>query len=403
MGDASLPSQGGIGMYNGTVALTMAGSFQRTQDALYALAADTGGKAIFDYNDLSLGIVQAQKSVSNYYILGYYTTNAAQDGKWHKIEIALKEFPSAKLDYRHGYFGPKEFRSFNAADRERQLEEALMLEDPITELTIAMEVNWFQLNRAEYYVPVVMKIPGSELALARKGGAERTRVDFIGEIRDEYNTTVANIRDKVEIEMSGATAAELTKRHIQYDTGYTMLPGSYSIKVLARDNQTGRIGTFLSKFTIPNLNLVTDRIPISSVVLSSQRINLKEALYTAGRDKEQIANPLVQDGLKMIPSVTRVFNRAGDMYIYLQAYEQSAAPPSPLAAFVTFYRGGTKAFETPPMVVTERLNNGLRTMPLKFSVVTDKLTPGRYVAQVTVLDPKARKAAFWQAPLLVVP
>jgi len=32
-----------------------------------------------------------------------------------------------------------------------------------------MEVNYFQLNHAEYYVPVVMKIPGSELALARRG------------------------------------------------------------------------------------------------------------------------------------------------------------------------------------------------------------------------------------------
>ena len=43
-----------------------------------------------------------------------------------------------------------------------------MLGDPITDLTIAMEVNYFQLNRAEYFVPVVVKIPGSELALARR-------------------------------------------------------------------------------------------------------------------------------------------------------------------------------------------------------------------------------------------
>jgi len=41
-----------------------------------------------------------------------------------------------------------------------------------------------------------MKIPGSELALARRGGAERTVIDFIGEIKDEYGTTIQNIRDK---------------------------------------------------------------------------------------------------------------------------------------------------------------------------------------------------------------
>ena len=43
-----------------------------------------------------------------------------------------------------------------------------MLENPVTDITIAMEVNYFQLNRAEYFVPVAVKIPGSELALAKR-------------------------------------------------------------------------------------------------------------------------------------------------------------------------------------------------------------------------------------------
>ena len=82
-----------------------------------------------------------------------------------------------------------------------------MLPDPITELTIAMEIDYFQLNRAEYFVPIVVKIPGRELALAKRGGAERTLIDFIGEIKDEYGTTITNVRDKVNIKLSEATAA----------------------------------------------------------------------------------------------------------------------------------------------------------------------------------------------------
>ena len=93
-------------------------------------------------------------------------------------------------------------------------------------------------------MPVAVKIPGSELALARRGGAEHTLIDFIGEIKDEYGTTVANVRDKVDIKLSEATAAELAKRPIQYDTGFTLLPGKYRIKFLARDAETGRIGTY---------------------------------------------------------------------------------------------------------------------------------------------------------------
>ena len=326
MGDATHGSAGGASMYSGAGAMANMQSLQSSQDTMYTLASDTGGKALLDVNDLGRGILNAQEALSSYYIIGYYTTNSALDGKFRRVKIALKEITSAKLDYRQGYFGGKEFNKFTAADKERQLEEALMLGDPITDLTIAMEVNYFQLNHAEYYVPVVMKIPGSELALARRGGAERTVIDFIGEIKDEYGTTIQNIRDKVDIKLSGETAAELVKRPIEYDTGYTLLPGTYTIKVLARDDETGRIGTYMSKFVIPNLNKEDKRIPISSVVLSSQRVDLKDALFTAGKDKLQVMNPLVLDGQKLIPSVTRVFSAAREMYVYLKPMNP---PPRP--------------------------------------------------------------------------
>ena len=64
-------------------------NFQQSQDTLYALAGDTGGKAFLDNNDLSRGIVQAQQSISDYYILGYYTTNTDPNGKFRRIRISL--------------------------------------------------------------------------------------------------------------------------------------------------------------------------------------------------------------------------------------------------------------------------------------------------------------------------
>ena len=188
-----------------------------------------------------------------------------------------------------------------------------MLEDPITELTIAMEINYFQLNRAEYFVPIVVKIPGRELALAKRGGAEHTLIDFVGEVKDLIGgVTVRNVRDNVNIKLTDATAAELAKRPIEYDAGFTLLPGKYSIKFLARDDETGRIGTYQTTFVIPNLNKEVKNVPISSVVLSSQRVDLKDALYNAAKEgpgKEEAANPLVQNGQKLIPSVTRVFSK----------------------------------------------------------------------------------------------
>jgi hypothetical protein len=377
-------------------------NFQRSQDTLWALASDTGGKALLDYNDLTKGIVQAASAMSSYYLIGYHTSNAALDGKFRRIKISVNGI-QAKLEYRQGYYAAKQFGKFTAADKERQLEDALMANDPITELTIATELDYFQLNRAEYFVPLVVKIPGRELALAKRGGAQRTLIDFIGEIKDDYGSTITNVRDKVEIKLSDETALELAKRPIEYDTGFTLLPGRYVLKFLARDDETGRIGTYETKFVIPNLNKELKRIPISSVVLSSQRVDLKEALYVAKKNKGrgEITNPLVRDGRKLIPSVTRVFHRDRSMYVYLQAYGAATASGQPLLAFVTLYQGQTKAFETPPLAVTDRLKNTVQTVPLEFNVSLNKLPPGRYDCQVSVLDPTGQKAAFWQAPVMV--
>jgi VWFA-related protein len=404
LGDATRGSPGGQAMYTGASALAATTNFQRSQDTLWSMAADTGGKAFLDSNDLSMGLVNAEKATSSYYIIGYYTTNEKLDGKFRRIKITLND-QSAKLDFRQGYFAGKVFAKFTTADKERQLEEALMLGDPVTELTIAMEIDYFQLNRAEYFTPLIVKIPGRELALARKGGAEHTLIDFIGEVKDEYGTTMQNVRDKVDVKLSDSTAAELAKKPIQYATGFTLLPGTYKVKFLARDAETGRIGTFETKFVVPNLNKEEKHVPISSVVLSSQREDMREALFNASKDKDksESANPLVVEGQKLIPSVTRVFSKTKDMYVYLQAYERGATTMQPLVAFVTFYRGQVKAFETPPLAVTDGMDPKSKAVPLKFSLALSKLTPGEYNCQVTVLDPGSQKAAFWSAPVMLVP
>lgn len=416
MGDASQGSPGGQSMYTGASAQAVTTNFQRSQDTLYALAGDTGGKAFLDNNDLSRGIVQAQESISDYYILGYYTSNTDPNGKFRRIRISLANNQEAKLDYRQGYYANKEFNKFNDVDRERQLEDALMLEDPITDLTIAMEIDYFQLNRAEYFVPIVVKIPGRELALAKRGGAEITRIDFVGEIKDLIGgTTVSNVRDNTNIKLTDKTASELARVPLEYDTGFTLLPGKYSIKFLARDDETGRIGTFQTTFVIPNLNKELKRVPISAVVLSSQRVDLRDAIYDAAkakdRAKDEAANPLVENGKKLIPSVTRVFSTGHQIHVYLQAYKQSpAAPPTPptatvsqpLFAFVSLYQGGKKLYETPPQSIVPSATSRLGTMSLNFDLGVDNLPRGSYDCQVTVIDPSTQRAAFWRASILLV-
>lgn len=408
LGDATQGSQGSVVMYTGAAAHSLRVDFQQSQDTLYALAGETGGKALLDYNDLTQGIDQAERAVSSYYILGYYTTNADQDGKFRRIKISLNAESSATLDYRQGYYAQKKFSRFTDADKERQLEDALMLPDPVTELTIAMEVDYFQLNRAEYFVPVIVKIPGRELALAKRHGAEHTLLDFIGEIKDSYGTTITNLRDEMNIKLSNETATELVKRPIEYDAGFTLLPGKYTVKFLTRDAETGRIGTYQTDFVVPDLNRVQKELPISSVVLSSQRVELSEALFNAvknkdKREQEEAANPLVQDGAKLIPSVTRVFTKQREIYVYLQGYEQGVRSVQPLVSFVSFYQRQKKVLETRPTEFADDSNKRLNTIPLSFTVPLNRVPVGEYDCQISVLNPTGQKVAFWRAPIRIVP
>lgn len=407
LGDATQGSPGDASMYTGTASMAVQNNFQQSQDTLFALAGDTGGKALFDNNDLTRGIVQAQHAISDYYLLEYYTSNPALDGRFRRIQVTVNDRTDAKLDFRRGYYAGKEFAKFNTADKERQLEDALMLEYPITELTIAMEINYFQLNRAEYFVPIMVKIPGRELALAKRRGAEHTLIDFVGEVKDEYGgSTVTNLRDNVNIKLSDATAAQLAHSPIEYDAGFTLLPGKYSIKFLARDDETGRIGTYQTSFVIPNLNKELKRVPISSVVLSSQRVDSRDALYNAVSAKAQAkaaaVNPLVTDGKKLIPSVTRVFSKDRAIFVYLQGYEQPAGV-KPLVAFVSLYQKDSRVFETQPIAVTPQSSTAIEPVPLSFDISPASLPAGKYDCQVSVLDPTGQKSTFWRGPLLIAP
>ena len=209
--------------------------------------------------------------------------------------------------------------------------------------------------------------------------------------------------------------AQLAHQPVEYDAGVTLLPGHYTIKFLARDDETGRIGTFQTSFYIPNLNKETTRIPISSVVLSSQRISTTDALYNTVRGKQaaknDAANPLVQDGQKLIPSVTRVFKSDKELYVFLQAYTSQSAqtgttasvgPAKPLVGYVSLYSGGQLAFTSKPLAVTPLPNTRLGVTSFTFSLPLGSLKASNYECQVTLLDAEQHRVAFWQGPMRVV-
>jgi len=287
-------------------------------------------------------------------------------------------------------------RSSTTPDAERAMEQALASRELMTDLSFAALTNYFQFNRAEYFVSITLKIPGAQLTESVR--TKRIGLDIFGVITDGFGANIANLRDAVDMQLSDETAKELPARQIAYEAGFTLLPGPYSVKFLIRDMDTGHIGTYETSLVIPNLSReAATNVPISSVVLSSELVSLDNA-----RSSQSATDPLVIEGKKLIPSATRVFSNRRDLIVFLQTYEPNATATEPLTAFVTLYRGQVKVFETPQLTFRDDLGVRWRTLPVTFRVPLANIPVGAYDCQVTVLNPATQKTAVWRSSISVV-
>ena len=405
-GDASVASPRGTGILTGSTQKGRRASFNDSQETLSTLASDTGGKALLDSNDLTLGIRQAQEDIRSYYIIGYYSSNAAADGKYRRVQVKLAGNSPARLDYRKGYYASKTFSQFTSADKERQLEEALTLGDPVSELPLALEVDYFRVAKDRYFIPISVKVPGSAIGFSKKGASQTNQLDFIGQVRDSGGHLVGGVRDQITVKLNEANAAQLDRRYMQYDSGLTLASGNYSLTFLAREGLSGKMGTFETKLAVPDLNS-SKALRVSSVILSSQREAVSAAVGAADNNKKLLINhPLVQGGKKLVPSITRVFRTDQTLYVYFEVYDPSLDPdqktPNVYAA-IEFLQGARKAYTSPPVQVNKLATSRPGVAPFSFQIPLNRLQPGEYISQVDVIDELGHKFAFPRNSLVVLP
>jgi VWFA-related protein len=413
-GGASKAASRGTGAYNGSQYNSQRSQINDSQETLATLAADTGGKAFFDSNDLALGIEKVQQEMRSYYILGYYTTNAAEDGRYRKITVRLTNGMVAKLEHRPGYYASKIWTKMGGADKEQQLKEALSAGDPITDLPLAMQVDYFRVGPTSYFVPVSVKVPASVVAMAAKGGGNLTQLDFVGQIQDETKAVVGNVSDFIKIKLDSENSAQIARRSFQYDTGFTLEPGRYRMKFLVRENVSGKMGTFETRFIVPDLSADTSGLKLSTVIWSGQREPIKAAVGAAEKltKKDVVANPLIIHGdggdEKLLPNITHVFRRSQNLYVTFDVYDARPDPANTKARRVKvsmslFNQAGAKAFEIGPLDATQLAETRPEAVPVSFTIPLKDLAPGHYTSQINVVDEVGRKFAFPRSPLVVVP
>ncbi len=238
-------------------------------------------------------------------------------------------------------------------------------------------------------------VPGSQVPFTPKSDQDRATLDVLGVVFDAQKNPLGEIRDTVKLSIN--TSELVQRKNVQYDNGFVLRSGQYHLKVVVRENQTGRLGSFETDLAIPDFKGIT--VKMSSVVLASQ-------VKPAGKRKSE--NPMVRDGSEVIPSVTHVFSSAQHLYFYYEVYDPAsgAAAQQPgtgirLLTNVAFFRGRTKVYET-PVVQTEKLNAPDRKAAVfRLDVPLTQLKPGFYTCQVNVIDDAAAQFRFPRLALLV--
>jgi VWFA-related protein len=386
LGDASTGSLRGSGGFNGAALANNLNQNFATQEVMATLSKDTGGTAFFDSNDFSPAFAKVQADTSAYYAVGFHSTNQARDGKYRKLTVKIDR-PGIKLEYRPGYYAPSDFKHSGKEDREQELQDQLASDLPATDMAVYMDALYFRLDPGRFYVPVSVVVPGSQIPFVKGGDKDKATLDIIGSVLDEGGRPVGRIRDTVKLNLDSALGAR--QKNIQYTTSFDLPPGKYQIKLVVRENQTGRMGSFIAELNLPDLKKAP--LKMSSILLASQRQPSKKV------------DLLVRDGQEYVPNISHVFRQDQHLYLLYEVYNPARAKDSSVNVLssLELIQGSTKVYET-PLVQAKSINAQSRdAVAFELDVPLNGLKAGQYICQLNVVDDTGSSFAFPRFAVLV--
>jgi hypothetical protein len=211
---------------------------------------------------------------------------------------------------------------------------------------------------------------------------------------------VGRVRDTVKLNLDASQQAR--QKNIQYTTSFNLPPGKYQIKLVVRENQTGRMGSFIAEVTLPDLKKAP--LKMSSILLASQR----EPSKKPGKE----IDPLVRNGEEYVPNISHVFRQDQHLYLLYEVYDPTRAkaaaddpkgskPGINLLSSLELIQGSTKVYET-PIVQARAINvEGRDAVSFELDVPLSGLKPGAYLCQLNVIDDASGSFAFPRFAVLV--
>ncbi|HEU4935076.1 MAG TPA: VWA domain-containing protein [Vicinamibacterales bacterium] len=380
-GDARQASGRGQSLFSGRGVQQQFDQLASSQETLTTLASDTGGRAFTDSNDFGEAFARVQRDMSAYYLLGYSSTNTTKDGRFRRIQVRVKR-DGMRVEARAGYYAERDFGHTSRNDRESQLQEQMFAAVSATDLPVLVTGGWFRLAPDKYYVPVSLTVPGSAVPVLNAN--DFVSLDVLGMVRDERNFPVGRFRETLKL--PPGTEKTLAGKQVLYQSGVTLPPGRFSVKVVVRENATGLIGSFEAPIVVPELKQAP--MKVSSVVLSTQ---LQSVTMKGKTD-----NPLIRDGVQLLPNLTHVVGKDQKLFFYYEVYDpgQANGATPELRTSLAFYRGKVKVFETPVVERTAIDAPDRHAALFQFEVPASSFAPGLYTCQINIIDAVSGKFDF---------
>ena len=361
-GGASARSAGGRGMFSGAAMMRQRSNLSSSQETLTTLAHDTGGQAFTDSNDLSLAIKQVQNDTHIYYVVGYFSTNAKEDGKYRKIRVEVTR-PDLRVEHRPGYFASKAFGQLTQQERDLQLQQAMNVDRPFADVPVILQADYFRKDNSTTLVPISIELDGDGLKFEDKGANKEGKFEFVAQVADLKGRVTGVARDAVQVRLPAEKAERIKSGGIFYSTGFQLRPGDYRLKFLVRDNGTGKLGGFEQPISVPTLDL--KKLDTSSIVLGSQLMSARgdagsgvahQGMMRRFQELGIAYDPLVIGNRKVVPSIGNVFLNRQTVYIFFQVYGAAADPQSQKPSIETYLmllKDNTKILESQPELVQD--------------------------------------------------
>lgn len=391
----------------GRVLRANSGELIASQDGLNALAADTGGKAVFNTNSLEPGLTRALKETSVYYLLAWKPDSEAQHtSKFRRIEVKVVGKSDLTVQVRRGFFdrepesdlanstktakAEKEEKAkkdtAQAPDKspEAELRKVILAPYPDRDIPVSLSLSYINTPARGPMLSAAMQVPNEFFSFAPANGRETAVVTVAGTVFDDRGNAGADFNNRITIDAPTVEAAR-QGRDLTYGYPVYVRPGLYQVRVGVRDEKTGRTGTAHGWIEVPKAG---------QLALSSLLMGVREQPTISN------ASAISQDGPTPVElSVNHTFSANGYLRFLVFVYNAALAPADSkpdVAVQVQMVRDGQPVVTTAQRKVSIEDFTDLARVPYAAEISLSGLPAGQYILQVTVVDRVAKRSASQQ-------